>query len=249
MIPKEFSLDDRLAIVTGADRGWFEDIAIALADAGADVAVAAKDTEMMAKLADGVRHVRRRALAVPTDVADPAQVQAMVDQAIGVFGKVDILVNAADVQFAKPLSEVSWDEWQQVLNINLASAFLCCKAVIPKMAAQRSGRIINVSSGPATRGVANLATYSASKGGLVAFTRALAVELGRNNIRVCAVAPGWFEEDSGNTEEDRLTPWIPLRRRTRGQDIGALVTFLASDAASYVTGHVFFVDGGAQIHP
>jgi NAD(P)-dependent dehydrogenase (short-subunit alcohol dehydrogenase family) len=249
MIPKGFSLDDKLAVVTGAGRGWFEDIAIALADAGADVVVAAKDSEMMAKLADGVRHVRRRALAVPTDVADPGQVQAMVDQAIGVFGKVDILVNAADVQFAKPLTEVSWDEWQQVLNINLASAFLCCKAVIPRMVAQRAGRIINVSSGPAARGVANLATYSASKGGLVAFTRALAVELGRNNIRVCAVAPGWFEEDSGNGEEDRLAPWIPLRRRTRGQDIGALVTFLASDAASYVTGHVFFVDGGAQIHP
>jgi NAD(P)-dependent dehydrogenase (short-subunit alcohol dehydrogenase family) len=249
MIPKGFSLDDKLAIVTGAGRGWFEDIAIALADAGADVVVAAKDPEMMAKLTDGVRHVKRRALAVPTDVADPGQVEAMVDQAIGVFGKVDILVNATDVQFAKPLTEVSWDEWQQVLNTNLASAFLCCKAVIPGMAAQRAGRIINVSSGPATRGVANLATYSASKGGLVAFTRALAVELGRNNIRVCAVAPGWFEEGSGNAEEDRLAPWIPLRRRARGQDIGALVTFLASDAASYVTGHVFFVDGGAQIHP
>lgn len=249
MVPKGFSLEDRLAIVTGAGRGWFEDIAIALADAGADVIVAAKDTGAMARSADGVRRLGRRALVVPTDVTDPGQVQAMVAQAIGEFGRVDILVNAADVQFAKPLPEVSWDEWQQVMNINLASAFLCCKAVIPEMAAQRAGRIINVSSGLAARGVANLATYSASKGGLVAFTRALAVELGRDNIRVCAVAPGWFEEDSGNAEEDRLARWIPLRRRARGQDIGALVTFLASDASSYVTGHVFFVDGGAQIHP
>jgi len=216
MVAEEFSLHGKVAIIAGDGRAWAQHVSLALADAGADVVIAAPEKRWIEETAEQARGMGRRAMAIPTDVTNAAAIQKMVVQAIAEFGTIDILVNGTDLQFAKPLLEVSEREWKRVIETNLLSVFLCSQAVGRHMMEQKKGAIINIASGLGLRGVANCAAYCASMGGVLQFTKALALEWAPANIRVNGIGPGWFSDDEVGTEEaqkDPLVRFIPMRRR------------------------------------
>lgn len=248
-----FRLDGKVAIVTGAGRGLGEAIAIALAEAGADVVVAARTASALEHTAAQIRQRGRRGLAVPTDVTSMPQVEAMAQRTIAEFGHIDILVNNAGVAIEKPVLETSEEEWLQVIDTNLNSVYRCTHAIGRYMVAQRSGKVINVSSMLAVAGVANMVSYCASKAAIVLFTKALAVEWARYNIRVNAIAPGYFltplniEYFANEDVRRRVERSIPLRRLGQPPELGPLVIYLASSASDYMTGETVFIDGGYSI--
>lgn len=245
---EELSLRGKVAIVAGDGRAWDRYIALALAEAGAEVVIAAPKPE---EAAQEVRRLGGRAVAIPVDVTKSSEVEKMVERTIAEFSKVDILVNSADLEFAKPLLEVTEEEWHRVVEANLTSIFLCSKAVGKHMLEQKKGRIINIASGLAVRGLPNSTAYCAAKGGVLQFTRALALEWARENIRVNAIGPGWFSKGEVSDEEgqqDPLLRYLPMRRRGHPSELGVLVVYLASDASDYVSGQIFFVDGGVLAH-
>ena len=251
MILREFSLEGKLAIVTGNGRGWGNYLAIALAEAGADIVIAAPGGKGIEETAKKVRKMGRRALAISTDIAKSSEVEEMVERAISEFGKIDILVNSPDLEFARPFLEVSDEEWDQVMNINLRSVFLCTRAVGKHMLERKTGRVINVVPGLAVRGLSNCTAYCAAKGGVLQLTKALSQEWARGNIRVNAIGHGWFSEEERSEEEqlkDPLVRYIPLRRLGRPRDLSGLVVLLASDACDYINGQVLFADGGVLAH-
>ncbi len=245
MFSEEFSLKSKKALVAGDSQYWSKYVAAALAEAGADIAVAAKNSPKLKEVAGEVRHLGRKAIAIPTDLTKSSQVERMVEQAVGELGNIDILVNATDLEFAKPLLEVSKSEWNKVMEANLTSVFLCCQAVGKQMVKNKKGRIINVISCLAERGLPNSAPYCVAMGGVLQLTRALALEWGREGIRVNAIGTGWFSETEklGVPGEERLLRYLPLRRYGHPREIGSLVVYLASDAADYVSGQFLYVDG------
>ena len=250
MVSEEFNLNGKSALVVGNGRFWSKYIATALAEAGADVAVAAKNTKKIEEAADEVHRLGRKAVTIPTDMTKPSQVQKMVQQTITELGKIDILVNAADLQFAKPFMEITEDEWHRVMEANLTSVFLCCQAVGKHMLEQKKGRIINVTSCQAERGVVNHAVYSAAAGGVLQLTKTLALEWAREGITVNAIGAGWFSETekAETPEEARLLRYLPLKRYGHLSEIGSLVVYLASDATDFVTGQFMSVDGAMMSH-
>ncbi len=251
MIPKEFSLEGKAAIVAGAGRSWLKTMASYLAEAGADIVLSSQDQKQMEEAAQEVKKWGRRTMAIPTDVTNCQQIEEMVATVISQWGKVDILVNSMDLQFAKPLLEVVEDEWHQVIATNLTAVFLCTKAVGRHMIESKRGKIVTISSVLAERGLPNSTAYCASKGGVGQFTKALALEWARQNIQVNAIGVGWASDEAHGEEAeptDPLARYIPLRRLCRADDIGALLVYLASDASSYVTGQTYFVSGGVMAH-
>ncbi len=251
MVLSEFNLEGKVAIITGNGKGWGKHLALALAEAGADIVLAASSKKAIEETAKEVRQMGRRAIAIPTDISKSSDIEKMVEMAISQFGKIDILVNSPDLEFAKPFLEVTEGEWHRVINTNLTTVFLCSQTVGKHMVAQKRGRIINVISGLAMRGLSNSAAYCAAKGGVIQLTRALAQEWARDNIRVNALGHGWLSEETISEEEqlkDPLVRYIPVRRLGRPADLGALLVFLASDACDYITGQAFFADGGVLAH-
>jgi NAD(P)-dependent dehydrogenase (short-subunit alcohol dehydrogenase family) len=246
----QLNLDGRVGLVTGASRGLGQAMALALAEAGADVALVARSADGLNQTAESVKARGRRALALPADVAIEAEVDAAVKRALDAFGAIDILVNNSGVAIVKPFVDTTPAEWRRILETNLTGAYNCCRAVGPGMIARRRGKVVNVASVLGARGLPGYAAYSASKGGLLALTRALAVEWARHNIQVNAIAPGWFVtsmneaafEDARTSE--RLLRNVPARRTGRSEELGPLVVYLASAASDYVTGEVVFIDGG-----
>jgi len=249
-LPEAFRLDGRVAIVTGASRGLGRSIALALAEAGADVAVAARSAKELAETAGAVEALGRRGLAVPTDVTVYAQVEALVERTAATLGRLDIVVNNSGIAAVMPLAEMPPEEFRRSLEVNLVGVFNGCRAAASRLIAQKSGKIVNLASMLGAAGLAGYTAYSASKGGVIAFTRALAVEWARHNIQVNAMAPGWFVTDMNSQAFDdprireRLLRDVPARRTGKLEEIGPLVVYLASSASDYMTGQTVFLDGG-----
>ncbi|MFC2001602.1 SDR family NAD(P)-dependent oxidoreductase [Chloroflexota bacterium] len=271
MVLKVFDLEGKLAVVTGGGRGIGEAIALALAEAGADIVLAARTAGQLEQTAAKVRQLGRKCLAIPTDVTNAEQVQSIVDKTLAEFGKIDILVNNAGSIVIKPIaplpkfestmtqlipdffSGMTEEEWHRLMDTNLTSVFLCCRAVGPHLIKQGKGRVINVSSIGSLRGSAYRVGYTATKAGVSMFTRSLALEWARYGISVNAIAPGtfktaltaWFSNDEKGAEQMRRR--IPMKRLGKLEEVGSLAVYLASDASDYVTGQTIYIDGGESL--
>jgi len=246
-----FSLKDKVALVTGASQGIGRATARALADCGAKVAVAARNTEKLAALVAEIEGAGGVALAVPMDVADATQVKAGFQQVLAKFGRLDILVNNAAITKDTLALRMKLEDWESVLRTNLTGAHLCIQQALGAMLKQRAGRIINITSVVAETGNAGQANYVASKAGLIGLTRAIAVEVASRSITVNAVAPGFIETpmtDVLSQEiKDKMKGLIPLDRFGTDRDVAAAIVFLASDEAGYITGQVLGVNGGLHM--
>jgi len=241
-------LDGRVALVTGASQGIGRACALALAAQGANVAVAARNQQKLDEVVQGIAAAGGKAAAFVMDVVDEEQVKTGAKAAIGHFGKIDILVNNAGITRDQLVMRMKRADWDAVLNTNLTSAYLCIQQVIGSMLKQRWGRIINITSVFGQTGQAGQANYAASKAGLIGLTMAMAREVASRNITCNAIAPGFIE--TGMTEvlseefKQNAVKMIPLGRVGKPEDIASAVCYLASEDASYITGHVLNVNGG-----
>ncbi|HSD43452.1 MAG TPA: glucose 1-dehydrogenase [Burkholderiales bacterium] len=244
-------LDGKVAIVTGGGGGLGSLAARAFAAAGADVVLVGRTAEKLRVAEDAVRGAGRRAAAIVADVTRSANVNRMVEQAVGAFGRVDILLNNAGVTSPKTAVELTDDDWHRIMDTSATGAFYCARAVAPVMMRQREGCIISVGSILSARGMAKRTAYSAAKAAVMNLTRALALELGPHGIRVNAIAPTVIVTDL-NRELVRTQPQLyqavldrtPLGRLGEPEDIAGALVFLASPAARFITGQTLFVDGG-----
>ena len=246
-----FSLKDKVALVTGASQGIGRETALALAEAGAKVAVAARNEEKLASLVSEIAARGGEAFAVKMDVADAEQVKAGFKQVLDKFGRLDILVNNAAVTRDGLAMRMKHDDWDAVIRTNLTGAHWCIQQALPVMMRARAGRIINISSVVAQMGNAGQANYVAAKAGLIGLTKAVAMEIASRNVTVNAVAPGFVETPMTDVLPDKvkedLKTRIPLGRMGSARDVACAIVFLASDEAAYITGHVLDVNGGMYL--
>jgi 3-oxoacyl-[acyl-carrier protein] reductase len=246
-----FSLKDKVAIVTGASQGIGRDTALVLSEAGAKVAVAARNEEKLAALVAEITAKGGEAFAVKMDVADAAQVKAGFKSILDKFGRLDILVNNAAITRDGLAVRMKADDWDEVLRTNLTGAHLCIQQALATMMRARTGRIINISSVVARMGNAGQANYVTAKAGLLGLTKAIAMEMASRNITVNAIAPGFIETPMTDVLSEQikeeLKTRIPLGRMGNGREIAAAIVFLASDEASYITGQVLDINGGMYL--
>jgi len=245
-----FRLDGRIVLVVGGAGGLGSAMARGAAAAGAAVAVADADAAAAAAVADALAKQGGRSHAIAVDVTEPASVGSMAEEATRVLGPIDGLVNAAGTTRRGPAADFPRAEWERILAVNLTGTFLCCQIVGQGMLARRRGRIVNVASIAGQIGLPGTIAYIASKGGVVALTRGLAVEWAPSNVQVNAIAPSWFETgwarlvDLEPGYRDRIMGRVPMGRMGRPDEVAGAAVFLLSDAASMITGHVLAVDGG-----
>lgn len=246
----QFDLQGKVAIVTGTSRGLGQYFARALARAGADLVITSRKLETLKPFEAEIAALGRRALPLALDVRDHASIQQMVQAAHAHYGKIDILVNNAGCNVRKPALDVSWDDWNLILDTNLRGTFFVSQAVARHMIPRKYGRIINIGSVTCVAGYAGLGPYGASRGGVKQLTMSLADDWGPYGITVNCLAPGWFKTAQNavmyeNKEwVDYLCDRIPLKRPGQPDDLNGSVVFLASDASAYVTGQTLLIDGG-----
>ena len=245
------TVKDRVAVVTGASQGIGRATALLLAEHGARLVLAARNAEKLAAAAEEIKKKGGEALVVPMDVASEEQIKAGFARALEKFGRIDILVNNAAIARDQLALRMKRADWDAVIQTNLTGAHLCIQQVLPGMLRQRSGRIINVSSVVAQTGNAGQVNYIASKAGLIGLTKALAVEVASRGITVNAVAPGFIVSPMTDPLPDKvkeeLIARIPFGRMGTDREVAAGILFLASDEASYVTGHVLDINGGLYL--
>ena len=238
----------RVALITGASQGIGRACALKLAATGATLALAARNQEKLSELMAEITAAGGKADVFPLDVADEEQIKTATKTIIGEFGKIDILVNNAGITRDQLVMRMKRADWEAVLQTNLTSAYLCIQQVIGSMLKQRWGRIVNITSVFGQMGQAGQANYAASKAGLIGLTMAIAREVGSRNITCNAVAPGFIETAMtaglGDEFKQNAVKQIPLGRVGSPEDVASAVAFLASDEASYITGHVLNVNGG-----
>jgi len=257
-------LKDRVAIITGGAKGIGKAISLKFAEEGCDIVVNARHIEGAEKVAEEVRKRGRRALAIAADVADSAQVNAMVERTIKEFGKIDILVNnAGGISEATggAIESTTDEDWARIIGVNLTGQFLCCRAVVPHMKKNKYGKIVNVSSMGAIHPPAPIVHYHSAKGGVLGLTTNLAFELRQENITVNAILPGpvrseFFNkmldevgEEEGKAFFNMLDNRVPMHRMGMPEEIAGVALFLASDMSSYVTGESICAGGGLPMTP
>jgi 3-oxoacyl-[acyl-carrier protein] reductase len=244
------NLNGKIAIVTGAGHGIGKEIALNLARSGAEVVVTDVSDKIF-EVGKEIESVGSKAFPVKCDVTDAKEAVAIEDKVLGKYDRIDILVNNAGIYPQKPFLEMTNEDWNKVIGINLNGAFHCTKAVIPKMVEQKYGKIINIASiAGAVIGYMNLAHYSASKAGIVGFTKSLALEMAQYKININAIAPGPIDIGgipAGSELVQQIIKTIPIGRMGLPIDIANLVVFLASDESSFITGQCIVCDGGSTI--
>jgi len=246
-------LKDQVAVITGGGTGIGRGIAIEMAKAGANIVVASRSTEHLQQAVTQVTALGRQCLAVATDIRKPEDVDSMVQKAVDQFGRLDIMVNNAGASFRCGVEDMSPNGWDTVININLKGVFLCCRAAGKVMIKQQKGNIINIASIAGRDGSPFMAHYGAAKAGVINFTKSLAVEWAKHNIRVNCIAPGpivtegYFEilKKSGATELPKTNQAIA--RWGQPAEIGTVAVFLASEASSFLVGQTLCVDGGPSV--
>jgi NAD(P)-dependent dehydrogenase (short-subunit alcohol dehydrogenase family) len=245
-----FDLGGRVAIVTGTSRGLGQYLARALARAGADLVLTSRNRDHLLAFEKEVTALGRRAISLELDVRDQASIVSMVRDAEQAFGHLDILVNNAGCNVRKPALDVTWDDWNLILDTNLRGSFFVSQAVASRMILRRYGRIINLGSVTSVAGYAGLAPYGASRGGIRQLTMSLADDWGKHGITVNCLAPGWFHTEQNKVLYENkqwveyLCDRIPLKRPGQPEDLDAAVVFLAAESSRYVTGQILLVDGG-----
>jgi 3-oxoacyl-[acyl-carrier protein] reductase len=245
---KGLSLTDKVALVTGAAQGIGKAVALLLARNGADLIVSDINLEKAEETAKEIQAIGRRAVAIKVDVASLGDVEQMVEAVLEHFGHIDILINNAGITRDRLILRMTEEDWDAVLNINLKGTFHCTKVVIRHMSKQRNGRIVNIASVVGEMGNAGQANYSASKAGVIGFTKTIAREFAQRGINVNAIAPGYIEtpmtEALPEKAKEELKRIIPMERLGRPEDVAEAVLFLVSEASSYITGQVLNVNGG-----
>jgi len=247
MILDSFSLEGKVAIITGAGRGLGRAMAIRFANCGADIVAASRTVAQLEETAAAVRAVGRKCLAQPTDVARSDQVNALIAAAITEFGQIDILVNNAGIgedSFGKRLEKITDEDWRSGIDTNLSSQFYCARAAIPHMVKRKRGKIINVASGYGLRGGKHNYMYACSKGAILQLTRSLALTYADDNIQTNCIVPGIFPHNPAMMEFFKGGKFIPVGRVGEDEDVGPLAVFLASAASDHINGELVIIDGG-----
>ena len=248
-----FDLTGQVALVTGTSRGLGQHFARALARAGADIVMTSRSRASLVPFEEEIRKLGRKTASVELDVRDEASIRTAVAAAIAAFGKLDILLNNAGCNVRKPAVEVTWDDWNLILDTNLRGTFFVAQAAARHMIERGYGRIINVGSVTSVFGYAGLAPYGASRGGVRQLTMSLADDWGRHGVTVNCLAPGWFQTEQNKVMYqdadwvEYLIERIPVKRPGAPHDLDGAVVFLASEASRYVTGQTLLVDGGISV--
>ena len=245
------TLTGKIAVVTGAAQGIGQAIATSLAQEGADVVVADLNADRCEETVARVQQLGRKAMAISVNVGDWDQVKAMIDRVLKEWERIDILVNNAGITRDGLLMRMKEEDWQMVLQVNVTGTFFCAKAVLPTMSRQRSGRIVNIASIVGAIGNIGQANYAASKAAVIGLTKSVAREYASRNITVNAVAPGFIDtamtQDLSADTKEALLNQIPLKRLGQSSDVADAVSFLCSEKAGYITGHVLHVNGGMHM--
>ena len=253
MIQELFSLEGKKALVIGASKGLGKSMVLALASAGATVALASRSAGLIETISRDINSRGGEAIAVETDISKEEDIERMTAEVIERFGEINILINNAGVYKPGRAIELSTDDWDTTINVNLRGLFLCCRIVGKQMVKQKNGKIINIASVLGKRAAQTSSAYSASKAGIIQLTKSLALELAPHHINVNAIAPGWFETEMVEDElgDPRTRKYFlsktPLGRFGEPEELGGTAVYLASKASDFMTGETIFIDGGISI--